>query len=214
MAITRTDAECRLSSHEAFGGTAPSVRLVITEASPEASCRTSCAACRWPITHWPASLGPRWCKFSACGVGTGVEPTWTGLQPVAVPSGSSLASFSVLARSRAWSSTFAGSRANPLHSEDVFSFSAPPRNRTSSGSFEDCHARPAHPQGVLFSVSRPGLEPGSGPSEGPMRSLAPSRRSLFPTRSRTRPKALGQPYAIRYTIGTDISEPTTGLAPA
>ena len=36
-----------------------------------------------------------------------------------------------------------------------------------------CH--PAHPQGFI-QVSRPGLEPGSGPSEGPMRSLAPSRR--------------------------------------
>ncbi len=55
---------------------------------------------------------------------------------------------SVLAGSRTWSSTFAGSRANPPHSEDVSSFSALPRNRTSSGSFEDCHARPAHPQGL------------------------------------------------------------------
>ena len=35
-------------------------------------------------------------------------------------------SFSVLARSRTWSSTFAGSRANPPHSEDV-SYSAPRR---------------------------------------------------------------------------------------
>ena len=56
-----------------------------------------------------------------------------------------------------------------------FPFSAPPRNRTSSCSFEDCravrHTRRA-------SVSRPGLEPGSGPSEGPMRSLTPSRRSV------------------------------------
>jgi hypothetical protein len=46
----------------------------------------------------------------------------------------------VLARSRTWSSTFAGSRANPPHSKDMFLLSAPPRNRTSSGSFEDCHA--------------------------------------------------------------------------
>ena len=58
----------------------------------------------------------------------GVEPTWTGLQPVAVPSGSSVTLYSVLARSRTWSSTFAGSRANPPHSEDVFLLSAPPRN--------------------------------------------------------------------------------------
>ena len=32
------------------------------------------------------------------------------------------------AGSRTWSSTFAGSRANPPHSEDVFLLSAPPRN--------------------------------------------------------------------------------------
>ena len=57
-----------------------------------------------------------------------------------------------------------------------FHFSAPPRNRTSSGSFEDCHAI-RHTRRACFQVSRPGLEPGSGPSEGPMRSLAPSRRS-------------------------------------
>ena len=47
-----------------------------------------------------------------------------------------------------------------------------------------------------------------------MRSLAPSRRSSIPTWSRTRSKALGKPYAIRYTIGTNTSEPTTGFAPA
>ena len=29
---------------------------------------------RWPITRWPASLGPHRSRFSACGVGTGVEP--------------------------------------------------------------------------------------------------------------------------------------------
>jgi len=40
---------------------------------------------------------------------------------------------------------------------------------------------PAHSQGILFSVSRPGIEPGhrraavvGGPSEGPMRSATPS----------------------------------------
>ena len=39
-----------------------------------------------------------------------------------------------------------------------------------------------------------------------MRSLAPSRRfpTAFPTWSRTRSKALGKPYAIRYTIGTNF----------
>ncbi len=69
-----------------------------------------------------------------------LNPLEAALQAAAVPSGSSAQSSSVLARSRTWSSTFARSRANPAHSEDVFLFSAPPRNRTSSGSFEDCHA--------------------------------------------------------------------------
>ncbi len=69
-----------------------------------------------------------------------LNPLEAALQAAAVPSGSSAQSSNVLARSRTWSSTFARSRANPAHSEDVFLFSAPPRNRTSSGSFEDCHA--------------------------------------------------------------------------
>ncbi len=45
-----------------------------------------------------------------------------------------------------------------------------------SGSFEDCHAI-RYTRRAFIQVSRPGIEPGSGPSEGPMRSLAPSRRS-------------------------------------
>src|SRR4051812_42574063 len=47
----------------------------------------------------------------------GIEPTSTGLQPVAWPSGSSVVS-SVPARSRTWPTTFAESRAVPPHSED------------------------------------------------------------------------------------------------
>lgn len=89
----------------------------------------------------------------------------------------------VLARSRTWSSTFAGSRANPSHPEDAcFLSSTLPRNRTSSGSFEDCHAI-RHTHRANCQVSRPGLEPGPGPSEGPMRSATPSRRLLKPTLS-------------------------------
>jgi hypothetical protein len=74
------------------------------------------------------------------------NPLKAALQAVALPSGSSAVLVSVLARSRTWSSTFAGSRANPPHSEDITQSSAPPRNRTRapcaawSGSFEDCHA--------------------------------------------------------------------------
>ena len=96
---------------------------------------------------------------AACAVGPAVSllpkrrrwesnPLEAGLQPVAVPSGSSATSSSVLARSRTWSSTFAGSRANPPHSEDMSLFSALPRNRTPSGRFEDCRADPAHSQGI------------------------------------------------------------------
>ena len=48
------------------------------------------------------------------------NPLEAALQAAAVPSGSSVTLFSVLARSRTWSSTFAGSRANPAHSEDCF----------------------------------------------------------------------------------------------
>ena len=92
------------------------------------------------------------------------------------PSGSSVLSVSVLARSRAWSSTLARSRANPSHSKDILSISTLPRNRTSSDSFENCYALPAHPAGPAIKMSRPGLGPGSRPSEGRMRSLAPSRR--------------------------------------
>ena len=70
------------------------------------------------------------------------NPLQTALQAVAVPSGSSVMfTSSVLARNRTWSTSFAGSRANPAHSEDnCLVSSAPPRSRTSSCSFEDCHA--------------------------------------------------------------------------
>jgi hypothetical protein len=74
--------------------------------------------------------------------------------------------------------------------------STPPRNRTSSCSFERCHAF-RHTRGRLRhsaaafengctwpwrivsprSASRPGLEPGPGPSDGPMRSATPSGQS-------------------------------------
>jgi hypothetical protein len=95
-------------------------------------------------------------------------------QPVALPSGSSLASFSVLARSRAWSSTFAGSRARFRHTPRTFSNQCPA---------EELKERLAVQKTAVLSgtlagqVSRPGLEPGSKPSEGPMQSSAPSRRS-------------------------------------
>ena len=70
-------------------------------------------------------------------------------------------------------------------------FSAPPRNRTSSCRFVVCrairHTRRAS------TVSRPGVEPGPGPSEGPMRSVTPSGCSASRPGARTRTWALGEP---------------------
>ena len=126
-------------------------------------------------------------RQGACAVGlavserpVGVEPTWTGLQPVAAPSGSSLASFSVLARSRAWSSTFARSRANPPHSEDV-RYSAPRRGIEPRLAVPKTAVLSGTPARLLRRVSRPGLEPGPGASEAPMRSATPSGRTVEPT---------------------------------
>jgi hypothetical protein len=108
---------------------------------------------------------------------------------------------SALARSRAWSSTFAGSRANPPHSEDVFLFSAPPRNRTSSGSFEDCHAIRHTRRACVVSVSTRNRTwiwtfGGSYAIHYTIETFS------VPTWSRTRARALGEPRAIHYTIGT------------
>ena len=130
------------------------------------------------------------------------NPLEAALQAAAVPSGSSAKFSSALARSRAWSSTFAGSRANPPHSEDVFPFSALPRNRTSSGSFEDCHAHPAHPQGVRSSVSTRNRT-WTWTFGGSYAIHYTIETFSVPTRSRTWARALGEPRAIRYTIGTN-----------
>jgi hypothetical protein len=89
----------------------------------------------------------------------GVEPTSTGLQPVAWPSGSSIICKACprqesnlaldLRRVACESTTLRG------HLYNCHPPSAPPRDRTSSCSFEDCRANPAHSQGVLQSVSSP-----------------------------------------------------------
>ncbi len=65
----------------------------------------------------------------------------------------------------------------------------------------------------MFSVPRPGLEPGPGPSQGPMLSTTPPGSVVsIPPWNRTRTKTLGESRAIHYTSGTQ--EPTTGFAPA
>ena len=102
------------------------------------------------------------------------NPLQTALQAVAGPSGSSVSYFQCprqesnlvfdLRRVACESGTPRGHL-----------LSASPTNRTSSCSFEDCRAVPAHSQGdSLRVISRLGIEPGPGPSEGPMRSATPS----------------------------------------
>lgn len=75
--------------------------------------------------------------------------------------------------------------------------------------------RSGTPAGQRDQVARPGIEPGLTASEAGVRSGTLTGRSAsIPTRSRTWTRALGVPCAIRYTIGTNIPEPTTGFAPA
>ena len=105
-----------------------------------------------------------------------------------------------------------GSRANPAHSEDMFLFSAPPRNRTPSGSFEDCHAI-RHTRRALSSVSTRNRT-WIWTFGGSYAIRCTIETFSVPTWSRTRARALGEPRAIRYTIGTNKPEPTTGFAPA
>ena len=138
------------------------------------------------------------------------NPLEAALQAAAVPSGSSAKSCSVLASNRAWSSTFAGSRANPPHSEDVSSSS--PRRGIEP---RPAVSRTAMRSGTRDQVARPGIEPGLTASEAGVRSGTLTGRNVsIPTWRQTRTRALGEPRAIRYTIGTDLPEPTTGFAPA
>jgi hypothetical protein len=118
----------------------------------------------------------------------GVEPTSTGLQPVAWPSGSSVVvrwkdavdAIDVLARNRTWSTTFAGSRAVPAHSEDVngttqssparesdpaLRLRRPPCARHTRGDSRRAPGRDERPGGM----PSPGVEPGLRPSEGRVR---------------------------------------------
>ena len=121
------------------------------------------------------------------------------------------ASFSVLARNRTWSTSFAGSRANPAHSKDML-LSTPPRNRTPSDRFEVCHV--IHHTRRACSAARRGIEPRPTASEADMLSGTPTGHVVqgVATWNRTRTKTLGESCAVRYTIATQ--EPTTGFAPA
>ena len=140
------------------------------------------------------------------------NPLKAALQAAALPSGSSATSFSVLARSRTWSSTFAGSRAI-RNTPRTCSFQRPAEESNLVRQFRGLPCDPAHPQGVHSSVStrtRTWIWTFGGSYAIP----CTIETFSIPTWSRTRSKALGKPYAIRYTIGTNKSGPTTGFAPA
>ena len=112
------------------------------------------------------------------------------------------ASLSVPARNRTWSTSFAGSRANPAHSKDVLFVSTSPGSRTPSCGFED-HRAVHHTRKACCRVARPGIEPGPTASEAVMRSSTLTSQIVStPTWNRTRTKTLGESCAVRYTIGT------------
>src|SRR5579862_1744684 len=63
----------------------------------------------------------------------------------------------------------------------------PPHSQGAAQKTQNAKHPPAHPPrrsgspGCITSVSRPGFEPGPGPSEGPMRSVTPSRQIKNPS---------------------------------
>lgn len=65
-----------------------------------------------------------------------------------MPSGSSAKSSNVLARNRTWSTTFAGSRAHPSHSEDSLVKKCPAEELNLVWQFRGLPCDPAHPQGI------------------------------------------------------------------
>ena len=98
-------------------------------------------------------------------------------------------------------STFARSRADPAHSEDISHSSALPRNRTPSCRFVVCRAIRYTCRAFLFSVSTRNRT-WIWTFGGSYAILCTIETISIPTWSRTRARALGEPCAIRYTIGT------------
>ena len=133
------------------------------------------------------------------------NPLEAALQAAAVPSGSSATLFSALARSRTWSSTFAGSRAI-RNTPRTCSRSVPrrgiePRPAVSRTAMLVRHTRRA----FIASVStrtRTWIWTFGGSYAIP----CTIETFSIPTWSRTRSKALGKPYAFRYTIGTKTNQ--------
>jgi hypothetical protein len=129
------------------------------------------------------------------------NPLDAALQAAAVPSGSSVNCSSVLARNRTWSTSFAGSCANPAHSKDMLLLEYLAEELNPVLRFRRPPCCPSHSQGIQ--VARPGIEPGPTASEADMLSGTPTGHiASIPTWNRTRTKTLGESCAIRYTIGT------------
>ena len=84
------------------------------------------------------------------------------------------------------------------HTSRTYLPSAPPRNRTSSGSFEDCRAVRHTRRANVSTRNRTWIRTFGGSYAIPCTIETLS----VPTWSRTRARALGEPRAIRYTIGT------------
>ena len=134
----------------------------------------------------------------------------TALQAVAVPSGSSAKSISVLARSRTWSSTFAGSRA--IRNTPRTFLQRPAEESNLVRQFRGLPCDPAHPQGLLSKC----LDQDSDLDLDLRRVLCDplhhrdiQRPDLESNQVQSFRKALCDPLHHR-----DKPEPTTGFAPA
>jgi hypothetical protein len=135
------------------------------------------------------------------------NPLKAALQAAAFPSGSDVDSLSIGEKCPHQDSNLILDlrrvACDPPHSEDVGSSRRqyPAEDSNLVRQLRRLPCVPAHSQGVSFAqkttlpqltlgarhrtqISRPGIEPGPGPSEGPMRSVTPSRLSMS-ARSRT-----------------------------
>lgn len=97
-----------------------------------------------------------------------------------------------------------------LDYDGAYNRNAPPRNRTPSCRFVVCRAIRYTCRASVSTRNRTWIRTFGGSCA----ILCTIETFSVPTWSRTRARALGEPRAIRYTIGTDKPEPTTGFAPA
>ena len=110
-----------------------------------------------------------------------------------------------------------GVACDPAHSEDSlysrFQYSAEELNPVLQIRSLPCC--PAHSQGKSLAVFRPGLEPGSGPSEGPMLSATPSGQVQRPDQESNLDQDLRRVLCVPlHHRDNPHLEPTAGFAPA